>query len=264
MRYEGHFHLYTATNKAVVELTEFLSSQGLEVAPDHGKLKTSDRVANQEQFMRGELKTVIATNAFGMGIDKPDIRFVIHHHVPETLEDCYQEAGRAGRDGLPARCTLLYDPSDRRLHTFFQAGKYPGGQDLVNVHHALKRLSKTPAAGPVALSALQTITPVGKTRLKQVLQLFKDRGMVRLEDAGRSVVLFDRHSTPDDLERLARSYRERDANDRLKQRRMMEYAGLRSCRWDYLVNYFGKDDVEPDSCGHCDRCEPPAAWTAVG
>jgi ATP-dependent DNA helicase RecQ len=88
--------------------------------------------------------------------------------------------------------------------------------------------------------------------------------MVRLEDAGRRISLIDRHSTPDDLERLARSFRERDENDRLKQRRMLDYAELRTCRWDYLVNYFGKDDVESDSCGHCDRCEPPAAWVAVG
>ncbi|MCA1686296.1 MAG: RecQ family zinc-binding domain-containing protein, partial [Planctomycetia bacterium] len=261
---QGTGIIYTATVKAVNELTEMLTSEGLAVAAYHGKLKTPQRTENQERFMRGELKAIVATNAFGMGIDKPDIRFVIHHHLPETLEDYYQEAGRAGRDGKPARCTLLYDPTDRRLHSFFQAGKYPSREDLVNVHHALKRLTEGPEPGPVALPVLQAIAPVGKTRVKQVLHIFKDRGIVRLEDAGRRVALLDREATPHDLERLARSFRERDANDRLKQRRMIDYAELRSCRWYYLVNYFGKDDVESDSCGHCDSCAPPPVGLAAG
>jgi ATP-dependent DNA helicase RecQ len=253
---EGTGIIYTATIKAVRDLTEFLAARGLAVAPYHGKLKGAERAENQDRFMRGGLKAMVATNAFGMGIDKPDIRFVVHHHLPETLEDYYQEAGRAGRDGEPARCTLLFDPTDRRLHSFFQAGKYPTGDDLVNAHHALKRLSGSPEDGPVALADLQAISPIGKTRLKQVLHLFRERGVVRLEEAGRRVVLLDRAATPDDLQRMARGYRERDENDRLKQRRMVEYAELRTCRWDYLVNYFGRDDVEPTSCGHCDRCAP--------
>lgn len=253
---EGMGIIYSSTIKAVNELTEFLSSRGLPVAAYHGKMKAADRTENQERFMRGELKAIVATSAFGMGIDKPDLRFVIHHHLPETLEDYYQEAGRAGRDGLPAHCTLLFDPTDRRLHAFFQAGKYPSGDDLVNAHHALKRLSEVPEAGPVALADLQAIAPLGKTRLKQVLHLFKERGTVRLEEAGRRIVLLDREATPDDLQRAARAFRERDENDRLKQRRMVEYAELRTCRWDFVVNYFGRDDVESTSCGHCDRCVP--------
>ena len=99
--------IYTATIKAVEELTEFLRENGLEVAPYHGRLKASERVTNQDRFMRGELKALVATNAFGMGIDKPDIRFVIHHHLPGTIEAYYQEAGRAGATACRrvARCS---------------------------------------------------------------------------------------------------------------------------------------------------------------
>jgi ATP-dependent DNA helicase RecQ len=252
-RSEGTGIVYTATVKAVERLTELLRSRGMEVAPYHGRMKAADRAANQERFMAGGLRAMVATNAFGLGIDKPDLRFVIHHHLPETLEDYYQEAGRAGRDGQPARCTLIYDRADRRLHRFFQAGKYPTGEDLVNVHHALKRLSDSAGGGPVAVADLPAITPVGKTRIKQVLSLFKSQGVVRAEDRGR-LVLLHREATPDDLERMARVFRERDEADLLKQQRMVEYAELRTCRWDYLVNYFGRDDVEGTSCGHCDRC----------
>ncbi len=99
-----------------------------------------------------------------------------------------------------------------------------------------------------------TIAPVGKTRVKQVLQLFKERGIVRLEDAGRCITLLDCDASHDDFERLARSFRERDERDRLKQRSMRDYAEHRACRWDYLVNYFGKDDTRP----------PTPAGTATG
>ena len=84
-------------------------------------MKAADRAANQDRFMSGEVPIMVATNAFGMGIDKPDIRFVIHAHLPGTVEAFYQEFGRAGRDGDPARCTLLYPPEDRKLHNFFQS-----------------------------------------------------------------------------------------------------------------------------------------------
>ncbi len=256
---EGTGIIYCATIKAVGELSDLLAANGVAVVPYHGKMKSDDRTRNQDRFMQGELKAIVATNAFGMGIDKPDIRFVIHHQMPETLEDYYQEAGRAGRDGLPASCTLLYDPSDRRLHSFFQAGKYPTGEDLVNVHHALKRLTETDASSPVALADLHAIAPVGKTRVKQVIRALSDRGVVKTEAAGRRIILIDRLATPGQFERMARDFVECDENDRLKQRRMVDYAELRTCRWDYLVNYFGKDDVDSTACGHCDRCTPAIA-----
>jgi ATP-dependent DNA helicase RecQ len=253
---EGTGIVYTATVKAVNELTGFLRENGLDVAPYHGRLKASERAENQDRFMRGGLKAMVATNAFGMGIDKPDIRFVIHHHLPGTIEAYYQEFGRAGRDGLPALCSLLYDPTDKALHAFFQAGKYPSLEDLVNAHHTLNRLADSPE--PPTLAELLAISPVGKTRFQQALNLFKAWGVVKRADGGRYVLLH-RETTSDDLERMARAYRDRDENDRLKQRQMVEYAELRSCRWDYLVNYLGYDDVEGTSCGHCDRCRATGA-----
>ncbi|AGA25833.1 RecQ family ATP-dependent DNA helicase [Singulisphaera acidiphila] len=251
--------IYTATIKAVEELTTFLLENGLEVASYHGRLKASERVTNQDRFMRGELKALVATNAFGMGIDKPDIRFVIHHHFPSTIEAYYQEAGRAGRDGSPARCTLLYDRSDKHLHNFFQAGRYPGGEDLINAHHALKRLADAPE--PPTFAEIEAISPIRKTRLKQALTHFKQWGIVKKTADDRHILLHQ-ETTSDDLLRMAQAYRERDEADRLRQQQMLNYAELPTCRWDYVVNYLGYDDVEGTDCGHCDRCTP-GPWLQV-
>ena len=244
--------VYTATIKAVNELTAWLRGSGVEVAPYHGRLKVADRASSQERFMRSEVKAIVATNAFGMGIDKPDLRFVIHHHLPATLEAYYQEAGRAGRDGQPAQCTLLFDPTDKKLHRFFQAGRYPETTHLVNAHHALIRCADAPE--PPTLAELSAIAPLSKSRLQQALRMFKERGIVR-ETGDRRYEVVHRETSIDDLERMARIYRERDQHDRLKQQQMIEYAQARGCRWSYLVEYFGDVDVDFDTCGHCDRCD---------
>jgi ATP-dependent DNA helicase RecQ len=245
--------VYVSTVKHCEEVFEYLEGLGVPVARYHGRVGSRERRQNQDRFMAGELKAMIATNAFGMGIDKPDLRFVIHHHLPATVEAYYQEAGRAGRDGLPARCTLLFDPTDKNLHRFFQAGRYPDAVHLVNAYHTLERLAEAPE--PPTLAELSAIAPISKTRLQQALRLFKQRGVVR-ETADRRYALVHRETTTEDLERMARAYRELDEQDRLKQEQMAAYADHRGCRWDYLVNYFGNDDAEAVSCGHCDRCTP--------
>ncbi len=245
---EGPGIVYAATVKAVKELTEFLQDEGLDVAPYHGRMKASDRETNQDRFMRGETRVMVATNAFGLGIDKPDIRFVIHAHLPGTIESFYQEFGRAGRDGEPAQGVLLYNPDDRKLQSFFQGGRYPNGEDLVNAHHALKRLSD---AHP-SLAQIAEISPLSKTRLKVALSLFRERGIAR-EDLSGHFVLLQPDLTIDDLARLARVYEERDENDRLRQQQMVHYAETRDCRWKTLLEAFEVEET-PEHCGHCDRC----------
>ena len=158
---------------------------------------------------------------------------------------------------------MLHRADDRKLQSFLKSGGHPTGDDLINAHHALKRLADGP--GPT-FAELKAISPVGPTRLKAVLALFKQKGIVA-ESSDHRLRLLQPDLTPDDLERLARTYRDRDESARLKLEQMAEFAELRSCRWAYLVRYFGQEDEEVETCGHCDHCRdsrPAEVATAPG
>ncbi len=251
---EGSGIIYTATVKAVEELVALLRGQGTEVEGYHGRMALKRRTEIQDRFMNAGLRALVATNAFGLGIDKPDIRFVIHFHIPGTLEAYYQEFGRAGRDGRPARCTLLYAPEDRRIQQFFQGGRYPGEEDLVNAYHTLERSAD--ASEPPTYQELNALAPLSASRLRTCLTIFIGRGIVRRESRNRYRLLV-RGLSHEELARAGQTYREHKEHDRLKLQQMVEYAEGHGCRWKTLLDYFGSQEELPDNrCGHCDRCAP--------
>ena len=251
---DGTGIVYCATVKNCDLVTRILEGEGLTTSAYHGRLSAARRRETQDRFMTGELKAIVATNAFGMGIDKPDIRFVVHYDMPGSLEAYSQESGRAGRDGEPAACVLLYRIEDRRTHQFFMGGKYPGADDILAVRDALAGLGGDTAA--VSLAELQEhATTTARSKMRSVLTVMKDVGLVRELRGSRFKLLADGTGGAS-LEQVAREYAERKEGDRNKLERMSAYATSGACRWKLLLDYFSEGE-DFERCGECDNCRRP-------
>ncbi|MDQ6830197.1 MAG: ATP-dependent DNA helicase [Gemmatimonadota bacterium] len=247
--------LYCATVKEAERLHGDLEDD-YDVALYHGKMAAADRKASQDSFMGDRVKAIIATNAFGLGIDKPDIRFVVHYHFPGSVESYYQEAGRSGRDGANAVCTLLYRVEDRRIQSYFLGGKYPEVEEAARTALALEAYPKNT---PVSLETLVNQAGVAARKARISLMLLKRHGLVREHRGGAWERLGDR-LTAVDLSADLHSYEERRAMDQSKLDAMVRYAQMTSCRTRYILEYFG-ERADPDwRCHHCDACDLQDSW----
>ena len=252
--------VYTATVKAAENVHAALREAGLPAGLYHGQLRVAERQAAQQAFMANEAdggRIMVATNAFGLGIDKPDIRLVLHYQLPAGLDVYYQEAGRAGRDGEPARCKLLYLAGDRAVQQFFLNSRYPTVDDGLKL---LAALDTDPGVEPWTLPRLKARLQRPATKLRVLLNLMRRQRWLDL-DPGGHIQVRDGAAAMDGIEALLARYVEKSEQDQQRLEQVVSYAQTGGCRWRTLLEAF-EETPALQRCGGCDNCRRMAAFEA--
>lgn len=240
--------LYVATRRDTEEYAAQLAESDLVVTAYHGGLTAAQRAKVHDQFRDNRFDVVVATSAFGMGIDKPNIRFVVHAAIPESVDSYYQEIGRSGRDGSPATAVLHYRAEDLGLRAFFNSGT-PDREDLLRCYAALRE-------HPATRVEIARSTDLPPRRVTGLLNLLQEAGAVShdgrmfsaIAAAGTTAAIAADQAADRALE--AAASRRRIDDSRIAM--MRGYAETTECRRHYLLGYFGEES--PERCDNCDYC----------
>jgi ATP-dependent DNA helicase RecQ len=239
--------VYSATRKGTEELSAALAERGVDAIAYHAGLKAADREAAQQRFMDGDVEAIVATTAFGMGVDKADVRFVFHAEVPESVDSYYQEVGRAGRDGEPAEAVLFYRPEDLGLRRFFAGGGRVGLEELREVAETVHA-----APDPVDPTALQERTELSQSKLATAVSRLEDAGAVEVLPTGHIAEPNDAPPVDEAVKEALQTEEDRREFERSRLEMMRALAETTGCRREFVLSYFGEPFEGP--CGHCDNC----------
>jgi ATP-dependent DNA helicase RecQ len=244
--------IYTATRSNAEELAQLLVEREVKAVAYHAGMNSKQREQVQTAFMNDEAEVIVATTAFGMGVDKPNVRFVFHHTISEAVDAYYQEIGRAGRDGLEARAVLFYRPQDLGLRRFFAGSGLVDVQQLAQVATIV-----TQAAGPVDPREIRDKTELSQTKINAALRHLEQVGVLKNLPGGEVVAVEGAVPAPLDLcgaaveAAEAGEHRKQFVNSQIEM--VKRYAETAGCRRQYLLNYFGEQLEAP--CGYCDNCQ---------
>ena len=250
--------VYCATRKRVEAVAETLRDAEVSSILYHAGMREEERERAQNAFMRGEKDVVVATNAFGMGIDRADIRFVAHFEVPGSIEAYYQEAGRAGRDDEAATCELFFNHADTRVQEFFIDGSNPSPRFILETYEMLRREADEKHELQLSLKemASRLDTDGNDMMLNSALHILDREGYIdRFDIPGRRVRgtrLLKPTVTGAQLKLDTAKLREKERRDREKLKIVIDFAYAHVCRQQAILRYFGETDAEP--CGNCDIC----------
>jgi len=248
---EGSGIVYTATRRAAVEVADELAAGGIAAAAYHAGLAARRRSEIQDAFMTDDVRVIVATVAFGMGVDKPDVRFVAHHDVSDGLEAYHQEMGRGGRDGEPAEARLFYRADDLGLRRFQGA---PAVIDEDAVRAVLRVLARRP---PEPVKELARLARLSVRRTEAIVERLEVLGAVRVEPDDRVVRIGEQLDAGELSVDVVTAQERRRRRERSRVDLLRGYAETNGCRRRFLLNDLGEEYEPP--CGACDNCLAAAA-----